>query len=95
MDIVDELGVNSKVGAVRMKIERNDQVNKEILEMINERYMNIHEVWIRYSMDEIDECIHESWIDLIRNKHLMTFSLYLQNGMGQGDKGVEILKKYN
>jgi len=60
MKTIDRLNVNDKVGTVAIRIDDNNPMNREIIEMMIDNYKNVYCISICDSNDLVDNGIHDS-----------------------------------
>jgi len=73
--MVDQLNVNHKVWWIDIRIDDNNQNDIELINELNDRYINLSYVFIYDELNQVNNNIHNSIKTLVRNKIMMGFYL--------------------
>ena len=73
--MVDRNNVNDKVGSIGMKLSEENQMDREILDSMIEKYRNVYQISIRDRTNVIDWNVHELIMKLVNQSTLLQFEL--------------------
>ena len=95
MKMIDEMGVNDKVGEILISLTEDNSISSAMIERINKKYQNLYQISIGKQSEKIDEGKHKALKDMVEQKTLFKFELRLWDDAGKSENGLKLLKEYN
>ena len=91
------MGVNHKVGMIRIALRNNNPYSNELIEQINRNYKNLYNIVIEDYSDRINEEMYNKLKTMIEHKTLFTFELLFMYGSSLFDNNdaLRLMKDYN
>ena len=65
MDMIDSVGVNHRVGRIRIHFFNDTQINSELIGRMNREWINLYHIWIEDRTSKMNVEIHKKLKEIV------------------------------
>ena len=96
MNMIDEAGVNERVGEIYVALHNDNPIDSELIKRINRQWKNLYMIEIDDRLDSVDEERHNKLKEMVEEKKLLGFKLgFSYSQLFNSEDGLKLTKEYN